>query len=245
MPKLNQVNALVTGRKAEVTKNVTELHKLAMHAPLFAGLDRTYKPNDEESGEKLPAETQKVQQKVQTILAKVKDQWQELWDLVLTQDSGNQQAKADIVVDGTVLAKDVPVTTLLFLEKQANDLETFIQKLPVPDPVETWTYDANIGLLRSSPNVTVRTKKVPRAFVKYEATEQHPAQVETYHEDIQAGTWHKTLYSGCVTADKKEDMLQKVKKLKDAVKAAREEANMTEVSRKKCGEALLNFVLGG
>jgi hypothetical protein len=70
-----------------------------------------------------------------------------LWNLVFTQDTGNQSARADIVVDGKVVLANVPVTSLLFLDKQVNDLETFVSKLPTPDPAEEWTHDPNTGAL--------------------------------------------------------------------------------------------------
>ena len=37
-------------------------------------------------------------------------------------------AKADLVVDGVTLAKDLPVTYLLFLEKQLTELKAFVSK---------------------------------------------------------------------------------------------------------------------
>jgi hypothetical protein len=244
MPKLNQINALVTGRKSETEKAVTDVYKLIQKDGLFAGFDRTYKPNDEEQGERLPAESQKVQQKTASLVDVARAKWIELWDLTLTQDTGNQQAKADVIVDGVTLLKDVPVTNLLFLEKQINDVETFISKLPTPDPAEEWSHDPAIGLLRSKPAQSIRTKKEPTRFEKAPATKEHPAQVEILYIDTPVGVWQKVLYSGCIPVDEKNAMLERVRKLKDAIKVAREQANLLEVERKKCGEALLTYVFG-
>lgn len=244
MPRLNQINALVTGRKSEVEKAITELYKLIQKDGLFGGFDRTYRPNDEEQGERLPPESQKVQQKTVSLIEQARARWAELWDLTLTQDVGNQQARADVVVDGVTLLRDVPVTNLLFLEKQVNDLESFISKLPTPDPAEEWTHDPAIGLLRSKPSQSIRTKKEPTRFVKAEATKEHPAQVEILYIDTPVGVWQKVLYSGCIPVDEKNTMLDRVRKLRDAIKAAREQANLAEIERQKCGEALLAFVFG-
>src|SRR5437868_12939247 len=112
MPKLNQINAIVTARKGEAEKTVTELYKLIQKEQLFAGLERTYRPLDEVNGQKLPPESQRVQQRADDLIRQARDKWTELWNLVYTQDTGNQQAKADIVVDGKVLLGGVPVTTL-------------------------------------------------------------------------------------------------------------------------------------
>ncbi|HVK10241.1 MAG TPA: hypothetical protein VM597_15855 [Gemmataceae bacterium] len=245
MPKLNQVNAIVTARKGDAEKAVTEMYKLIQKEQLFAGRERTYRPTDELNGQRLPPESQKVQQRADDLVRQAVAKWTELWNLVYTQDTGNQKAKADIVVDGKVLLKDVPVTSLLFLDKQVNDLETFVSKLPTPDPAEEWTHDPNSGLLRSRATESLRTSKEPTVIVKYEATKEHPAQTEIYTKDIPVGTWTQILYSGCIQADRKNALLSRIKKLQEAVKIAREQANMIEVERMKAGEPLLAYVFEG
>lgn len=244
MPKLNQVNALVTGRKSETEKAVTEIYKVIQEEGLFHGFERAYKPNDEEQGERLPAESQRVQQQAAELIEQARAKWTELWDLTLTQDTGNQQARADVVVDGRTLLKAVPVTYLLFLEKQVNDVETFLGKLPTPDPSEEWTHDPAVGLLRSKPNQSIRTKKEPTRFEKAPATKEHPAQVEILHIDTPVGVWTKTLYSGCIPADEKNALMARARKLKDAIRVAREQANLTEVEPKKAGDPLFAYMLG-
>lgn len=159
MPKLNQINALVTGRKSEVEKGVTEIYKVLQKPELFMGREGVYRPDDEANGEKLPREHQKVQHTVNDLLHTAQLKWTELWDLSATQDTANQKAKANIEVDGTLVLADVPVTTLLFLEKQINDVESMITKIPTPDAAEDWTYDGNVGLLRSQVTISARTRK--------------------------------------------------------------------------------------
>jgi hypothetical protein len=244
MPKLNQINAIVTSRKGEAEKALTEAYKLIQKEQLFAGRERVYRPFDEVNGQKLPAESQKVQQRADELIRLAVAKWTELWNLILTQDTGNQQAKADIVVDGKVVLAGVPITSLLFLDKQLNDLETFVGKLPTPDPAEEWGYDPNTGQLRSRATESMRTSKEPTVIVKYEATKEHPAQTELIYKDVPVGAWTQILYSGCIPAERKNAILARVKKLQDAVKVAREEANQLEVKRQKAGEPLLAFVFG-
>jgi hypothetical protein len=244
MPKLNQINAIVTSRKGEAEKAVTELYKLIQKEQLFVGRERTYRPLDEMNGQKLPPESQRVQQRVDDLIKQAREKWSELWNLVLTQDTGNQQAKSDLVVDGKTILSNVPVTTLLFLDKQINDLETFISKLPTPDPAEEWSHDPNTGLLRSRATESIRTSKEPTVIVKYEATEDHPAQTELFTKDIPVGTWTQILYSGCIPADKKNAVLARIRKLQDAIKIAKEQANLMEVERQKCADPVFAFVFG-
>ena len=245
MPKLNQINAIVSNRKGETEKTITELHKLSQKEVLFAGRERTYRPIDEVNGQKLPAESQRVQQRADDLMRQARDKWTELWNLVLTQDTGNQNAKADVVVDGQTILANVPVTFLLFLDKQVNDLQTFVQKLPTPDPAEEWTHDPNTGLLRSKANESLRTSKEPTVIVKYEATEKHPAQTELFTKDVPVGTWTQILYSGCLSADKKNAILDRIRKLQDAIKTAKEQANLLEVERQKAGDPVFAYVFGG
>jgi hypothetical protein len=244
MPKLNQVNAILSARKGEAEKAVNELLKLLQKEQLFSGRERVYRPLDEVNGQRLPPESQKVQQRADLLIAQASEKWTELWDLVLTQDTGNQAARADVVVDGQAVLSGVPVTTLLFLDKQLAEVENFVSKLPTPDPAEEWSHDPNTGLLRSPVSESLRTTKEPTVLVKYEATDKHPAQTETYMKDVPAGSWRQVLYSGSIQADRKNAILARLKKLQDAVKLAREQANLLEVERRKAGAALLTFVFG-
>ncbi len=68
MPKLNQINALVSARKNEAEKHVTELYKLVQKDALFVGRERTYRPLDEVNGQKLPPESQRVQQRADDLV---------------------------------------------------------------------------------------------------------------------------------------------------------------------------------
>src|SRR5262249_3592422 len=152
-----QVNAILSSRKGEAEKAVNELLKLLQKEQLFSGRERVYRPLDEVNGQRLPPESQKVQQRADLLIAQASEKWTELWDLVLTQDTGNQAARADVVVDGQAVLSGVPVTTLLFLDKQLAEVESFVSKLPTPDPAEEWTHDPNTGLLRSPVTESLRT----------------------------------------------------------------------------------------
>lgn len=244
MPKLNQINALVTGRKGEAEKVVGDIYKVLQKPELFTGRQRVYRPHDDVNGEKLPSETQKIQQRCDLLIEQAKAKWIELWDLTFTQDAANQQARANVEVDGQSVLKDVPVTSLLFLEKQVNDLETFVSKMPTPDSSEDWTHDANVGLLKSKPAESVRTRKEPSHYEKSPATKEHPAQVEFFHKDVPVGTWTSTMFSSAMPADRKSAIMARVKKLKDAIKLAREQANMIDATPIKAGDQVFAFVFG-
>ena len=165
-----------------------------------------------------------------------------LFDVTATKDHANCTARADVVVDGRPLLTDVPVTYLLFLEKQLTDLHTFVKKLPTLDPADTWEFDENVGFYATDPVETVRTKKVPRVLVKAAATEKHPAQTEVYYEDVPVGYWRTVKFSGALPATRVVELLGRIERLQQAVKVAREEANNAEVTQEKLGDRVFAYL---
>jgi hypothetical protein len=239
--QLNQIVALEKGVKSRSYADFTAAHHQLQKAPPLAGISRTYKPKDDE-GEQLPPESTRVQVRTTEVLKEVQAALARLFDVTLTKDVANGQAKADIVVDGTVLASDVPVTYLLFLEKQLSDLLTFVTKLPVLDAAETWSYDEATDAYATPPSQTTRSKKVPRNHVKAEATEKHPAQVEMYFEDVLVGYWTTVKYSGALPQARVNELKARVIKLSEAVKIAREKANSTVVTDQKIGDKIFGYL---
>lgn len=241
MSKLNQIIAVEKGIKSATQRAVTQAyHDVQVEAPLN-GLTRTYQPRTED-GDELPAEYTKVQFTVADKIDEVYQALVRLFDVTATKDYGNAQATADIVVDGSTLLADVPPTYLLFLEKYLVDVRTFLSKLPLLDPAVEWHEDETTGLHRSEPVRTTRTRKVPKAHVLYQATDRHPAQVESFTVDEIVGDYTSTRFSGAITKADRDKLVGRADKLIQAVKFAREEANSTIVEDRKVGEGLLGFI---
>ena len=243
MGKLNQIIAVVNGKKTRCQKAITEIYKQLQKQALFEGIARTYQPTDEE-GETQPPEHKNVQYKAQAAIEDAKVVLAELMDVAATQDWANCQAHADVVVDGNVVLSAVPVTHLLFLEKQLIDLHTFVGQLPTLDAAESWRWDENADCYATEPTISNRTKKVPRSHILYEATTEHPAQVEMYHEDVKVGEWRTVKFSGALPAQDRNEFLGRIRKLQEAVKFAREEANSIDVNDIKIGNKVFDFVFG-
>jgi hypothetical protein len=241
--RLNQIIAVEKGVKTTSFQELTEAHHQLQKPTLLLGISRTYRPKDEE-GEQLPPESTKVQVRAEETLKQTAETLTKLFDVTATKDWANCDAKADVIVDGTVLLKDVPATYLLFLEKQLVDIHTFIKKLPTLDPAETWEYDSSQDCYATDPTQTVKTKKIPRNHVKAEATEHHPAQVEVYYEDVVVGYWRTVKYSGALPAKRVNELLARVEKLQQAVKFAREEANNRETEDVKVGGKVFQYLFG-
>jgi hypothetical protein len=243
MPRLNQIVAVEKGVKSRSFQELTEAHHALQKPALLSGIARTYRPKDEE-GEQLPPESTRVQMKAEEIIRQTAEILTKLFDVTATKDWANCKAKADVVVDGKVLLPQVPITYLLFLEKQLVDLHTFIKKLPVLDASETWVFDSSADCWATEPVQTIRTKKIPRNHVKAEATEKHPAQVEVYYEDVTVGYWRTVKFSGALPAQQINTLVDRVERLQQAVKFAREEANNLEVEEVKVGEVVFQYLFG-
>lgn len=241
-PKLCEIIAVASGKKGEAQKAVTDLYHKLQKADLFDGLHRSYKPRSDD-GEKLPPESKHPQLKVADCIAEAVAGWSDLFDVTLTLDSGNCLARGTVEA-GAAKFTDLPVTTLLFLEKQLADVKTFVSKLPTLDPASTWTADPATDSYRTEPHSTARTKKVQKAIVLYDATDKHPAQTQLITEDVIAGDWTQVNYSTRLSAREKNEMLARVEELITGVKTARERANGIEVDKRQIGRDMLRHVFG-
>jgi hypothetical protein len=243
MPKLNQIIAIVNGKKSQAESEITTVHHKVQKTEMLTGITRTYRPLTEE-GEKFPSEAKLVQYTAKQAIAEASAVLADLITTVAIQDVANCEASANVVVDGKMLLADVPVTHMLFLEKQLIDIHTFVDKIPTLDPAETWEHNGAAGTFATPPFETAKTKKIPRNHVKAEATEHHPAQVELFHEDVVVGYWSTKKFSGAIPASEKNAILGRIRNLQKAVKFAREEANAMEVTDVQYGKEIMEYIFG-
>lgn len=244
MPKLNQILAIERNVKNKREDEFTQIHQSLAKTDLLFGLSRTYQPLKDD-GERFPSENKVVQIKADEALKKLKLGLAELFDVTAQKDITNCVAKADVVVDGTVLLTSVPATHLLYVEKKLVDLITFIKKLPMLPQDEKWSRNDALGLWETAPIETVKTKKIEGYTVIVPPTVQHPAQTAKTVEDVTVGSWKTVKYSGAMTADQISSLLERAEKLQKAVKFAREEANQTPVGNvQTTGAAVMGYVFG-
>lgn len=242
MTRLCHIIAIEADAKAQAGRVLTDAHHTAQKQPLLTGIARTYEPKDED-GDQLPAEYNPVQVKVDNLLADVRTNLGRTFDLVATREAANAEAKADVVVDGVTVLEAVPVGFLLYLERMLTDLYTFMRKLPALDAGKKWTYDPAVGHWATDPVKTTRTRKTKQNHIKYEATEHHPAQVETFDADVIVGYWTTVSYSGALPADRVDELAGRVAKLRTAVRVAREEANTMRVTELRLADRIFEYLL--
>ncbi|MGK7889492.1 MAG: hypothetical protein AB4042_09160 [Leptolyngbyaceae cyanobacterium] len=241
--KIHQLIAILQSVKTKSSKAKAKVGQLAQTSELFKGLSRTYEPRNEE-GYVYPPESKPVQMQANELMAQFQVACTELFNFCAAQERSNTQARASVVVDGQVILADIPVTTLLFLEKQLAEVRTFISKLPILDIDQEWDYDGNRGCYITAVKQTAKTKKVTKPVVLYEATKEHPAQVKEVSEDVVEGTWSLINFSGALPQDQVNAMLTRVDKLSKAVVIAREEANGTEVQEQDIADPVFNYIFG-
>ena len=241
--KLHEVVAVRKGIKSRTYSELTELFRRAQNNDLYNGLSREFLPLDDD-GETFPSESKQVQLVAEDVLKRVSKLRTRFLDIEATQEWGNLEARGDVEVDGHVLLVGVPATLLIFLEKELNDLHTFVSAMPVLDESRTWTKDPNSKLFHTAPLRTHKTKKVQRPVVLYDATEHHPAQTQMITEDVTIGHWQTTYQSGALPVPRKEALLERIDGLRNAVKRARSRANDTEVQRRQIGTILMSYLLG-
>lgn len=240
--KLHQALALHGQAFSGGESALTKAYHAMQRKELLAGISKTYAPVAED-GQTLPAEGTRLQLRVPVLLSEAVPAIVRQIDFQATVDTGNQSAKANVVVDGEVLLPDVPVETLLFLEKKLKTvIKDLLTNLPTVDEAEEWV-DAGDGLSwKSAPSGKTRTDKVPHAFVKAAATDKHPAQVDTIYLDEVVGIWTTVRFSGALKASQKAALLAKAHKLLAAVQIARGEANSVEVEQRDLGAAITKFL---
>lgn len=252
MAKLCETIAVLKGVKSRVYAALTTQDKLCQKPALFNGLTKTYEPLNEEDPDLLDGETKLTQQHVDGVISEVSRHLTELFDKTATLEFGNMQAVADIEVGGDTLMEGVPATYLLFLEKQLNDLHTAVGRLPVLAPEHSWSHDAGRDCWVSEVTKAVRTKKTPRVIMTSTATQTakdgsvtEQKQGQIVQEDLPVGYWHTTYFSTALPASRRKELCDRIQRLQDAVKEARERANSSQVERKVVGQKLLNWVFAG
>jgi len=168
-----------------------------------------------------------------------------LFDVLAQRDATNQTTKADVVLDGKVIAKDLPGTFLLSMEQRLKQFRPLLEAVPTLDPAIAWAEDKDkgVGVWRSPEQTAFRTEKVLDVLTLSPATDKHPAQVKEYTIDKRVARVDTVHYAGAWSTARKAEVLNRLDKLSAAIKQARMRANMGEVVDVHPGKSLLDYVL--
>ncbi len=206
--KLHELLAVEPELKAEAQRTLSKVKGLfADGKTRLVGRVRTYQPLLE-GAESEPDEIVKLATRVEDELAQLETTYGKWIDAAVQKESTNQNARATI--DGMDFLEELPATALLNLESKLAELRSVYTAIPVNDPAVTWEWDEQLDCFVSMPKIMFRGKKVPRSHILYEATPEHPAQVEMYHEDIRIGQYTTITQSGALTPADKQRRIERV-----------------------------------
>ena len=256
--KKNQLHALLAvegelkGTAASIVAEATQTFKQkAVH---FQGAHEQYAPFNE--GDKATESFEKHQEMVTTVRQKLEyvfGHMIQLVDVSASKDRTNQEARADIIVDGITLARDVPATTLLGLESELKSWQAMLQEVPTLAPGIAWERDETRSTKDDTvwkakhPSERFKTAKTFKSKILVEAIIKDgvglPAQIEKWSEDENIGKFVTQVWSGMLTPADKSALLGRLSKLSRAVKTARQTANATEVVQVKLGKAMADYLL--
>ncbi len=252
-PLLHEVLAVEQDLKGNAERaRTTTLDLFRAKHNQFTGLRRTFRPFAVEEDavdqgqERLEAET-----KLATTVANELDKALSIAASAITAgyqiDEANTRAKADIIVDGEVIVSDGPATFLLQLERRLRELRGLFREAPTFDPVRTWITDVDADrkhVLKADAVVTIRKARTRKYNVMYEATAEHPAQVDVVEVDEPVGENRSYEWTGKLASAKKAALVERLDALVAAVKQARSRANTVAVNtEERIGKTVADFLL--
>lgn len=251
MGQLHQVLAVEAGKLVVFKQLTTEaVATFSGKEHLFKGLisRQVSSSSDETSTEykEYPNITSivPVQETVLGKLRYVADATIEYFDVVAQKDLANTQAKADLIVDGTVLLKDVPATTLLFIENKLKTIRGVIEAVKTLDGAKVWSPRSDQENVWQAPEDSKVVKQDVETYKTVtQATDKHPAQIVKVVEKIERAVKHTIETSGLITSLQKSKLLGKVDKLINAAKTARQQANNIEIVTVSIGKQLFDYLL--
>lgn len=247
MGKLHQVLAVEGDLQAVADKVMAECSRIFEKQSHFSGYERTLNMFDDErkNEEEGHSEKKEVDSTVMNELTFVSTQLAPYYDILLQKEATNQDAVADLIVDGKTLGEKLPATFLLGMEKRLQVLRRFFDNIPTTPPGKKWKQDEAMqeGILVAEPDeYSFKTEKTIKFETIAQATKEHPAQIHKWDDTRNIGQYTKRSWTGCITPYEKSEIMKRLDKLYVAVKKARQKANDVEVRNLKIGEDIFAYL---
>lgn len=256
MAKLHELLAVEGDLEGIYSKIVKETQDTFTKKPaLFFGYNKRLEMFEEGHPE-APEESQEITDTVRGKMDYTAEHIIRYFDCELQKELTNQTAKADLEVDGAIIATDLPATFLLGLETKLKAVRRIYECMPTLAPGKTWEKDYTKGddVYVSVPAEekfkTAKTFKhkvlVPAQFPKEgEGGSSLPAQIERWEETENVGKYITKTWSGMITSAQKSTFIGRVDKLIRAVKKARQKANRAKVVKRTIGQELFDYINSG
>lgn len=232
-----------------IQETITTFTKKADH---FLGFDKKLKMYDESEAHLEPAgsDSKEIVTTVDEKLDHTDETVERYLDILFQKESTNQLASSDVVVDGVVILKNMPVTFLLGLENKLLLYRDVYNVAPTLAPGVSWEKDEinkeGVYVCRT-PDIKQKTAKKFDFQILYEATDKHPAQIKEWEAQVPVGEFHTVHYSGMLSPRDKAEILKRIDKIYMAVKQARMRANTHKIENtdKKIGSKITDYIRYG
>lgn len=247
MAKLHETLAVESALEATANKLTKEsLHTLSKET-LFKGAHRRLEMFDAANKNAETDEHQELTTTVAENLDYLVKPISKYWNAVLQKDATNQVAVADLIVEGNTVAEKVPATFLLGMETKLRDLRKVYEAIPTLPPGVSWipSEQDREGVFKAAhETIQLKTEKDPEYRVVYEATPEHPAQIERVDRTSNVGRYVTTHVNGMMTPLEKAQRIERLDNMLRAVKQARMRANNTQVVKREIGKDILDYING-
>ena len=246
--QLHQLLAVIPTLKSQAEKIMAETAKtFAGKAHLFEGMTKAYKARAEADvmTEKELSESKPLSETVGGKLAHLAEHVTPFIDAEYQRDLSNLHSTATVSF-GDMKIENVPATFLLQLKKELASLRAIYDQIPTLDPKREWKLapDQGKGVWIAPPEFTTKTKKDKIHKVVVPATEQHPAQVDSWTEDVPIGSFETRIRSGLITPEQKYRLMKRIDEVIAEVTRALAEANQVEHLTHKIAGKVLDYING-
>lgn len=246
-PKLHELLAVESDKEGTFKKMVEEaVTVFSKHPDRFFGfhkkLESLVEDENVEAAEEHHEMTTTVHDKLSWISGFIID----YIDVVVQKEKTNQKAHANLIIDGKVITENLPATFLLGLETKFKRIRELFMAIPTLPPGISWKESEQRGAHvyeAEHPEKKYKTAKTFQHKVLYDATKEHPAQIERWEETRNVGIYVTERWCGMISPKEKADFLLKVDKIIQACKKARQRANCEPVVDITIGKELINFIM--
>jgi hypothetical protein len=246
MHELLAVETDIVGRANSILEETADVFR-QKSVEFYSGYSKKYTPFEEGDKDLVADENKELVDTVPDKIVYTLGMLKSEYDFLAQKEATNQVAKADLQVNGAVIAKDLPATFLLAMEKRLAKLRAVISLAPTLPTGFVWVKDD-----KNRPFVwklsemlrTFRTKKIKKPISLAKATQQHPEQVQLMDDTIVIGHYDEMKWDSRLTSQQKHELLGRVDTLLTEVRKAVRRANDVEASTTQVGEAFTKYILG-
>lgn len=244
MSKLHQVLAVESDLEGKYKRICEETIKTFSKAEMFRGSHRKL-VSFAENAPDWPEENAELTTTVNERLEYTAGPVVSYFDALLQKEATNQNATADLVVNGITIGTALPATFLLGLESRLKYIRKVYEAIPTLAVGTKWEPAPDKGpniFAMAYPEEKLKSELTFKSQILVEPTEHHPAQIEKWQEQMPVGKFVKNVWCGMITSNQKSILLQNIDDLLKGVKMARQKANSVEVQKLSIGADIMSFI---